>query len=558
MPMNAAIQFHDDSFRTDQSRLMGRQAATEGFFRAWLRYGGIDVAVGHVERAADRAAFIDTIRRIDGHDRRLIALATPGDTTMVQATGTLFRPDPRLADLAFRRRRGDPRRWSLVGITHTTASVAAMAALSDLLIGPLEPWDALICTSSSVQAMVKRQIDGTFAYLRERFGAERRPKLNLPVIPLGVDTAALDPSTDAARMARRRLREQMSIAEEDVAVLYIGRLSAYVKAHPLPMLLGLEEALRTVGTHFRGRVHLIQAGWFSDDAQKVEWEEAQRVLAPSIFHHVLDGRAAEVRCHIRFAADLFASFADNIQETFGLTVVEAMAAGLPVVAADWDGYRESVDASCGILVPTILPQASAGQWLARRFEDGLESYDTYCAATALATAVDVSAARDAFVALLTDPAKRRAMGAAGRERARVRYEWATIVTSYQSLFADLQKIRKKGPDYSRPTLVNPWRRNPFALFDGYASRVMRSGTRLRATVRTTMTGDLMGLDIMQLRQRTPCDTPKSRALLDKIAAAGAVGTSYDDLLAAEAAETADVFRLNLGWLMKIGLVETVA
>ena len=36
------------------------------------------------------------------------------------------------------------------------------------------------------------------------------------------------------------------------------------------------------------------------------------------------------------------SLADNIQETFGLTPVEAMAAGLPCVMSDWDGYRDTV------------------------------------------------------------------------------------------------------------------------------------------------------------------------------------------------------------------------
>ena len=33
---------------------------------------------------------------------------------------------------------------------------------------------------------------------------------------------------------------------------------------------------------------------------------------------------------------------DNAQETFGLAVAEAMAAGLPLVASDWSGYRDLV------------------------------------------------------------------------------------------------------------------------------------------------------------------------------------------------------------------------
>ncbi len=557
MPMNAAIQFEDTSFRTDQPRLMGRQAATESFFRAWLQHGQIDVAVGYVERATERAAFADAVRRIDGHDRRLLALATPADTTAVQATGTLFRADPGLADLAYRRRRGDPRRWSLVGITHTTASVGAMRALGELVVGPLEPWDAVICTSSAVQAMVRRQVEGTFAYFQERLGASRRPKLNLPVIPLGIDTRSFDAETPAAAEARRQLRARLGIAEEDVVVLYFGRLNAYVKAHPLPMFLGLDEAVAELGLRLAGRVHLIQAGWFTDEKRQGHWEEAQRLLAPRIVHHVLDGRQKELRSGLWFAADLFVSFADNIQETFGLTPVEAMAAGLPVVGSDWDGYRETVTPECGVLVPTVTPPPAAGTWLAQRFEDGYETYDTYCAVAALATAVDVGAAREAFKVLLADPARRQEMGRAGRARARALYDWATVITAYQSLFRDLEKLRKKAQPVPRRAAANPWRRNPLELFQNYPSRVMQAGLRVRATARAAAGSgpDLMALDIVQLRNRVPCDGPKSRSLMERITTAGAAGVSFEELVGGESGEAAMILTYHLGWLMKIGVVE---
>jgi glycosyltransferase involved in cell wall biosynthesis len=562
MPVNAAIQFHDDSFRTDQPRLMGRQAATESFFQAWLAHANVDVAVAYIERPGDRAAFTEAVRRFDGHDRRLLAIATPSDSTAVQATGTLFRPDPQLAELAFRRRRGDSRRWSLVGVTHTTASVHAMKALSDLVTGPLEPWDAVICTSTSVQVMVKRQMEGVFAYLQERLGASRRPKINLPIIPLGIDVASFDPTTEEARATRARLRAELGIAEDDVAVLYIGRLSAYVKAHPLPMFTALEEAAAACGERMRGKVHLIQAGWFTDDKRQGHWEEGQRLLAPSIRHHVLDGRKPEVRAGIRFAADLFTSFADNIQETFGLTPIEAMAAGLPVIVSDWDGYRETVTPDCGIRVPTIIPEPAAGLWLAQRFEDNMESYDTYCATAALATAVDVSAASEAFLALLQDPERRRAMGEAGRARAMQLYDWAHVIAAYQDLFGELQKQRKKAAAHPSRAPINPWRANPFDLFRGYSTQVAQKGTRLRATSRSSRSEagggvDPMELELNQLRGRVPGDGPRARSLLREIAAGGNAGVPYENLLRPEVGGSASVLAFEIGWLMKLGLVELV-
>ena len=41
------------------------------------------------------------------------------------------------------------------------------------------------------------------------------------------------------------------------------------------------------------------------------------------------------------ASDMALFLVDNLQETFGLAVAEAMAAGLPVVASDWDVFAIS-------------------------------------------------------------------------------------------------------------------------------------------------------------------------------------------------------------------------
>jgi glycosyltransferase involved in cell wall biosynthesis len=55
---------------------------------------------------------------------------------------------------------------------------------------------------------------------------------------------------------------------------------------------------------------------------------------------------------------------DNIQETFGIVPIEAMAAGLPVVVLDWDGYKNTVrDGIDGFRVPTLM--SGAGSQTAR-------------------------------------------------------------------------------------------------------------------------------------------------------------------------------------------------
>jgi glycosyltransferase involved in cell wall biosynthesis len=57
------------------------------------------------------------------------------------------------------------------------------------------------------------------------------------------------------------------------------------------------------------------------------------------------------------ACDLYAN--SSISEGISLTILEAMAAGLPVVATRVGGTPEIVDASCGRLVPSRDPDALA-------------------------------------------------------------------------------------------------------------------------------------------------------------------------------------------------------
>ena len=134
---------------------------------------------------------------------------------------------------------------------------------------------------------------------------------------------------------------------------------------------------------------------------------------------------------------------DNIQETFGLAPVEAMAAGLPVVVSDWDGYRYTVrDGQEGFLVPTLgSPGGAPGELLAHLHSLELETYQTYVGAVAQHTAVHVGRAADALVALAESPELRARMGAAGQARAQALFDWPVVVGQVNTLFSELAERR---------------------------------------------------------------------------------------------------------------------
>jgi glycosyltransferase involved in cell wall biosynthesis len=344
-------------------------------------------------------------------------------------------PQPPDARFAWARRHAAPGAFALTGVTHTLCSADAVGRLRDLLLAPFEPYDALICTSRAVVRMVRAVTDAFADYLRDRFGGAPALRSRLELIPLGVDTDRYHPPRPEERAA---VRAALTIADDEVVVLFVGRLSLHGKAHPFPLFAGLDRAVRATGR----KVRLLCAGWATSDAILKAFAAGARDFAPGIRVDVVDGTRPDLRYAVWHAADVFASPSDNVQETFGLVIVEAMACGLPVVATDWDGYRDLVvHGETGFLTPTVMVRGATRDTTAQ-YLMGEVNYDHFLAACNQATAVDVAATADAFTRLLADPGLRRQMGEAGRRRALARFDWRHVVRAYEDLWLELDAERR--------------------------------------------------------------------------------------------------------------------
>jgi glycosyltransferase involved in cell wall biosynthesis len=360
-----------------------------------------------------------------------------------------------------------------------------MDMIAEFALAPLQDWDAVICTAQTVRTMVERLMDEQAAYLKDRLGAQRIPRPQLPVIPLGVDCArfAADPAVRAAQ------RAALGTREDDIAVLFVGRLSFHAKAHPYPMYLALERAAQQTGR----KLHLVQAGWFANDFIENAFRDGAKAFCPSITAHFLDARKPEVRFAIWQAADIFSSLSDNIQETFGLTPIEAMAAGLPSVVTDWDGYRDTVQqGEHGFRVPTMAPPPGQGADLADGHASGIDTYDRYCGYASQFVAVDINATAEAYVALIGNPALRAKMGAAARKAAQSGFDWRHVIARYQDLWADLAARRTASAESApaRSPIYWPARADPYLLFAGYPTETISTTHRLK---RGDFAGDLAAI-----------------------------------------------------------------
>ena len=474
--MTVAIYYHPEAYTTSGPKLMGRNAAGESFLRGFLAHSQGKEFWAQVEKPEHAQMFAASVQAasragpVKAVDKSsLAALAEPG---------VVYYPGPGIGVHAWHRAvaggSAGHGAWSLCGITHTTSSAGAMDALSDLLTAPVQPWDAVICTSKAVKDNVNRLLQAQADYLSQRLGLQRLVLPQLPVIPLGIHTQDFA-YTEAQKTAARAA---LGADEHTLVVLYTGRLSFHAKAHPLAMYQALEKAAAILP--FGQKVLLAECGWHANEFITKAYLDAAQLACPSVRVLTLDGRKAEDRQTAWASADVFCSLSDNIQETFGIVPIEAMAAGLPVVVSDWDGYRDTVrDCIDGFRVPTLMPGVGLGSDLAQRHALEIDTYDMYCGHTCSLVAVDVEATAQAFTRLFASHELRQQMGEAGRQRAREVYDWAVIIPQYESLWAQLAELRQdQAPALKPPPQPWPARMDPFHAFASYPTKTMTPQTAL--------------------------------------------------------------------------------
>jgi phosphatidylinositol alpha-mannosyltransferase len=265
---------------------------------------------------------------------------------------------------------------------------------------PLAPSVSMLATLASEAPVV-----ATFhAYLdRSRLMEAAGPALRLVLRRVAVSVAV---SEAAATFLRRVSHGPVEIVPNGVDVgrfaapgppaegLPHGRLVLWVNRLDPQKGFGVMVAAFQELAEASEDVSLIVAGNGRDLGQVARLPEAIRrrvVCLGTVPHDDLP------RYHA--AADLFASAATG-QESFGIVLVEAMAAGLPVVATDIPGYREVVrDGVDGLLVPPGDPRG-------------------------LATALR---------RILSEPDLAAALSTAGRERAQA-FSWEVIVPRLEALY----------------------------------------------------------------------------------------------------------------------------
>ena len=505
-----AIFFHADAIEGAGKDVVGRRSAGQSFLRGFLAHVPGDAVHVVTEDAKAARAFEETAQAL-GDMRPVRAYPLRGDADFTQA-GTVFFPGPGYLGAGWRRQRFGADRCSLVGITHTVSTRRVIEGLHHLMLDPVEDWDAIICTSRAVHSVVARQMEEEAAYIRDRFGATRVPVPQLPVIPLGIHAADFAPRDGM----RAQMRDRFG-AGDALVVMTMGRLTSIEKANPIPLFMALERAAQRLGQP----VHLWLVGWPARAEEEALHRDGAAAFAPSVQVQIIDGRDAQIRRDIWAGADVFTLPVDNIQETFGLVPVEAMAAGLPVVMPDWNGFRDTVvHGRTGFLIPTRMIGAGhpVGEELARRFAAGTDGYLQHLSLMQQQTQIDVPAYADAFLAL-GDADLRARMGRAGAAHVAQTFDWAAVIPQYLDLAREL--AARRGTGAVRPPR-NPTQIDPFALYGRYPTETP-DGDWIVTRRRTLDVAGLATLDRLNgraLYQRTMLPRARTVEFLDAVGAQG--------------------------------------
>ena len=190
-----------------------------------------------IKNVDQRNSFIEKVKSVIAPDHQMnIDFIYYPEPYKSEEYGGIFIPGPGISEFCSKRSYHGHDKYSVVGITHTTASHKVMDGLSSIVTSDIMPWDAIICTSDCVLDTVNKVIEDRFEKLNSKLSIKNPVYPQLPVIPLGTDKDEFE-YTDKYK---KQSRKSLGIKDNDIVIVYVGRLSFHAKAHHLPMYLALE------------------------------------------------------------------------------------------------------------------------------------------------------------------------------------------------------------------------------------------------------------------------------------------------------------------------------
>jgi len=402
--------------------LVGRSVASYSFLLALLRYSHFDefhfflVNRAHMDafRATHEKVF-DTLGvwdKIKLHERLELPRAlTENDYTVFHLSDHITH----FSSLCFLRNRYG--KFPVSASIHSLSYQRFMRTYTEYGLGGICESDVLLCSSPAGKEVVQKCL----ADVQAR-SSVKVPELSFEVMPLGIDGQNL-PKGQTGGIT---LREESQTDSDAVIGLYFGRFSDVDKMDLLPVLNTFASVARE-----NPKAHL----WLAGASQEKEYLQ---ILYLWIKYLNLGGRVSvfenpseDDKWRLYHEADFFVSLSDNPQETFGITLIEAMAFGLPLLVSDYDGYKNLVADTTALKVPTLWNKFPVFEELSPFLDE--RTYHRYLGQS---LSFDFGVLRGHMDALYTNSEQRAILGANARREFMQKYDYRVIVPALEHLWRE--------------------------------------------------------------------------------------------------------------------------
>ncbi|MCR5814818.1 MAG: glycosyltransferase family 4 protein [Desulfovibrio sp.] len=409
-------------------QVLGRNVASEGFFRALLQEDPFETYAFYLHNPQEMACKLENFADLQALKRGAVHLYPRQNFVSNMRTEgfyCLHLADP-VSDqpqAAYLRNHFSKELFPITSIPHSLNYLDYPGHFLRQIWPGATRRDIICATSRAAMAVLQ----GYFRMLRENYSlpsAWGQPDLRL--LPLGVDTQRFRPTTQEERQHARR---QLNLSDSTVSCLCHGRLAVDDKMDLLPLLYAVR---RVLDEKKAPSLHILVSGRkrVNDNYPEVLTQVAKSLHIPLTI--IIDPNAEKMQ-QLLHCADLFLSLSDNVQETFGLTLLEAGASGLASITSDWDGYRDIVeDGASGLLVPTLAPKSTPYlNTLAYGLPENIHEL-----LRAQQTVIDVPYLAQAISRLARDQGLRTAMGAKARQRVTSFYDWSVIIKRWLQILEE--------------------------------------------------------------------------------------------------------------------------
>ena len=432
---------------------------------------------------------------------RKVHIHTGTDHSALRETGAIHLMDCQLDQFANNYRM--PLRetdFSISGVIHSLSSKAAIHAIAACVGSDLYPWDAVVCTSKAGHDVVHKIWEERLAYLEVRMGQTDLSDEYLPETPIvGLPGPGYQPYYPELNRRERRAiaRQEIGIGRDDFCVCTLGRLSFHSKASPV----ALYRALNRLGSD-RQKVVLLECGQYPNEGTASAYQQLKSGF-PNFDRYIYGGGriATELeKWRTLAAADVYIALSDNLQETFGLSLQEAMLAELPLIVSDWNGYRDSIeDGKTGFLIPTKdVLQELVQDPLESSFYAGHIDYDSWIGIASMGVYIEHELIANSLNKLMNNQDLAAKMGHASLQFYKSKHIPEVISQEYRRLWARLAEKRNEAKLHKRFASGRaPCMRR---LFQSYSSSPLKASS-IRITDRAAvvsllkakMTSELMHL-----------------------------------------------------------------